>query len=104
MTVSVGTGHNEYYPLYTSTGNAQNHVRRAHRNVVSIVGFLAIPKSLWSRIILCLYIYIIDNFSIADKQFQGSATYISYQDPMDMGARMTKAPMAHRPADLAKGK
>lgn len=44
-TVSVATGHNEYYPLYGSAGNAQSHVRRAHRNAVSIIGFLAIPKS-----------------------------------------------------------
>jgi hypothetical protein len=44
-TVSVGTGHNQYYPLYVSIGNVQNHVRRAHRNAVSLLGFLAIPKS-----------------------------------------------------------
>jgi hypothetical protein len=36
-TVSVATGHNEYYPLYASIGNVQNHVRRAHRNAVSLV-------------------------------------------------------------------
>jgi hypothetical protein len=34
----------------------------------------------------------------------GERTYISYQDPMDTGARMTKAPMAHGPADSAEGK
>ncbi|KAF5368711.1 hypothetical protein D9615_010296 [Tricholomella constricta] len=44
-TVSVATGQNEYYPLYTSIGNAQNQVRRAHRNALSLVGFLAIPKT-----------------------------------------------------------
>jgi hypothetical protein len=43
-TVSVATGHNEYYPLYASIGNVQNQVRRAHRNAVSILGFLAVPK------------------------------------------------------------
>ncbi|KAI6138058.1 hypothetical protein BKA82DRAFT_3992127, partial [Pisolithus tinctorius] len=26
-TMSVGTGHNEYYPLYTSLGNVHNNVR-----------------------------------------------------------------------------
>ncbi|KAG0691819.1 hypothetical protein DFH29DRAFT_986097 [Suillus ampliporus] len=31
-TVSVGTGNNEYYPLYASIGNIHNNVRRAHRN------------------------------------------------------------------------
>ena len=43
-TVSVATGYNEYYPLYMSIGNVQNHVQRAHRNAVSLLGFLAIPK------------------------------------------------------------
>ena len=46
-TVSVATGQNEYYPLYASVGNVQNQVRRAHRNAVAIIGFLAIPKSTW---------------------------------------------------------
>ena len=44
-TVSVGTGQNEYYPLYASLGNIQNHVRRAHRDALTIIGFLAIQKS-----------------------------------------------------------
>ena len=44
-TVSVATGQNDYYPLYAPIGNVQSHVRRAHQNVVSLVGFLAIPKS-----------------------------------------------------------
>lgn len=45
-TVSIGTGNNEYYPLYGAIGNAQNHVRRAHKNAISVIGFLAIPKSM----------------------------------------------------------
>ncbi|KAG0700978.1 hypothetical protein DFH29DRAFT_1069909, partial [Suillus ampliporus] len=45
MTVSVATGQNDYYPLYASIGNVHNNVRRAHRNSVAIVGFLAIPKT-----------------------------------------------------------
>ncbi|KAH9924419.1 uncharacterized protein B0H18DRAFT_878025 [Fomitopsis serialis] len=44
-TVSVATGQNEYYPLYLSTGNVHNNVRRAHRNAVVILAFLAIPKT-----------------------------------------------------------
>ena len=44
-TVSVATGQNEYYPLYLSIGNITNSVRRAHRNAVVVIGFLAIPKS-----------------------------------------------------------
>ncbi|KIJ58700.1 hypothetical protein HYDPIDRAFT_33914 [Hydnomerulius pinastri MD-312] len=44
-TVSVGTSHNEYYPLYASVGNVRNNVRRAHRDAVVLIGFLAIPKT-----------------------------------------------------------
>ncbi|PIL25424.1 hypothetical protein GSI_13314 [Ganoderma sinense ZZ0214-1] len=44
-TVSVATGQNEYYPLYASIGNIHNSARRAHRNGMVLVGFLAIPKT-----------------------------------------------------------
>ncbi|ETW86550.1 hypothetical protein HETIRDRAFT_307777 [Heterobasidion irregulare TC 32-1] len=44
-TVSVATGQNEYYPLYGSIGNVHNHVRRAHRNALVLIGFLAVPKT-----------------------------------------------------------
>ncbi|KAF8799694.1 hypothetical protein BYT27DRAFT_7227703 [Phlegmacium glaucopus] len=44
-TVSVATGHVKYHPLYLSIGNVHNTVRRAHRNAVVPIGFLAIPKS-----------------------------------------------------------
>ncbi|KAH9910902.1 hypothetical protein B0H21DRAFT_782479 [Amylocystis lapponica] len=44
-TVSVATGHNEYWPLYMSLGNVFNNVRCAHRIAIVVVGFLAIPKS-----------------------------------------------------------
>ncbi|KAH7924426.1 hypothetical protein BV22DRAFT_1047450, partial [Leucogyrophana mollusca] len=44
-TVSVATGNNEYYPLYASIGNVHNNVRRAHRDAVAVIGFLAIPKT-----------------------------------------------------------
>ncbi|OSX58501.1 hypothetical protein POSPLADRAFT_1060317 [Postia placenta MAD-698-R-SB12] len=44
-TVSVATGHNEYWPLYMSIGNVFNNVRRAHHNAIAVIGFLAIPKS-----------------------------------------------------------
>ncbi|KAG1888937.1 uncharacterized protein F5891DRAFT_1131963 [Suillus fuscotomentosus] len=45
MTVSVGTGNNEYYPLYASIGNIRNNVQRAHRDGVAVIGFLAMPKT-----------------------------------------------------------
>ncbi|THH26521.1 hypothetical protein EUX98_g7665 [Antrodiella citrinella] len=44
-TVSVATGQHDYWPLYLSIGNVHNHVRRAHRNAVAVIGFLAVPKS-----------------------------------------------------------
>jgi hypothetical protein len=44
-TVSVATGQNDYYPLYVSIGNIHNNVRRAHRNGVILLGFLAVAKS-----------------------------------------------------------
>ena len=46
-TVSVATGQNEYYPLYMSIGNVSNGLRRAHRGAVVLIGFLAIPKSVY---------------------------------------------------------
>ncbi|KDQ06050.1 hypothetical protein BOTBODRAFT_121950 [Botryobasidium botryosum FD-172 SS1] len=42
--VSVGTGHVEYYPLYGTSGNFHNDVRRAHRDAIVPIAFLAIPK------------------------------------------------------------
>ncbi|KAG2335364.1 hypothetical protein BDR05DRAFT_954125, partial [Suillus weaverae] len=44
-TVSVTTGHNQYWPVYMSIGNIRNNVRCAHRNGVVLLGFLAIPKA-----------------------------------------------------------
>ncbi|KAG1889253.1 hypothetical protein F4604DRAFT_1915123 [Suillus subluteus] len=44
-TISVGTGNNEYYPLYASIGNVRNNVWCAHRDALVIIGFLAIPKT-----------------------------------------------------------
>ena len=45
-TISIVTGQNEYYPLYISNGNMHNNIWKAHGGAVSLVGFLAIPKSL----------------------------------------------------------
>ena len=44
-TVSVATGHIEYWPLYASIGNIHNNMRRAHGSGLVLVGFLSIPKS-----------------------------------------------------------
>lgn len=49
-TVSVATGQNEYYPLYLSIGNVHNTVRRAHRDAVQVLAFLAIAKGKYDLI------------------------------------------------------
>ena len=43
-TVSVMTGHQQFHPLYMSLGNIHNEMRRAHRDAVIPIAFLAIPK------------------------------------------------------------
>ncbi|KAG6852484.1 hypothetical protein C0991_011594 [Blastosporella zonata] len=44
-TVSIATGQTEYYPAYISNGMIHNNVRRAHRNGLTLLAFLAIPKT-----------------------------------------------------------
>ncbi|KAI1782777.1 hypothetical protein LXA43DRAFT_1137866, partial [Ganoderma leucocontextum] len=44
-TVSVATGQNDYYPLYMFLGNLSSSARRAHRDSVLPIAFLAIPKA-----------------------------------------------------------
>ena len=44
-TVLVGTSDNEYYPLYASMGNVHNNVCHTHRNSLTLISFLVIPKS-----------------------------------------------------------
>jgi len=51
-TVSVATGQNDFYPLYFSIGNIQNHIRRAHKNRLVLIAFLPIPKG---QCLLILY-------------------------------------------------
>jgi len=63
-TVSVATGHTEYHPLYLSIGNICNSVRRAHRNGVVLVGFLAIPKSVSAVMLgVTLFYLVFESFS-----------------------------------------
>jgi Plavaka transposase len=52
-TVSVATGHQEYHPLYASSGIISNTARRGHGNGVIPFAFLPIPKG------ICLYLTII---------------------------------------------
>ena len=56
-TVSVGTGNTEFHPLYLSIGNVHNSVRRAHKDAVIPVGFLAIPKGESSHYISTHHIF-----------------------------------------------
>ncbi|KAG2337271.1 hypothetical protein BDR05DRAFT_952723, partial [Suillus weaverae] len=58
MTVSVGTGNNEYYWLYASIGNIHNNIRRVHRDGMAIIGFLAMPKI--AAIIICIQIQLVN--------------------------------------------
>ena len=43
-TVSVATGQHVFHPVYLSVGNVHNHVRRAHKVALMLIGFLPIPK------------------------------------------------------------
>ena len=43
-TVTVGTGQQDYWPVYMSIGNLHNNIRQAHGSGVDLLGFLAIPK------------------------------------------------------------
>lgn len=55
-TVSVATGQTDYWPVYLSIGNIRNNVRRAHRNGVMLLGFLATPKSTFKTLLLIYYL------------------------------------------------
>jgi hypothetical protein len=59
-TVMVGTGDIEYHLLYFSTGFVWTPVRRAHRNALIPIGFLAIPKSMSFR--LCYEVILMEDF------------------------------------------
>jgi len=49
--VSVGTGDNEFWPVYGSIGNLPNNAQRAHGAGLVLIGFLSIPKGVS---VLCL--------------------------------------------------
>jgi hypothetical protein len=42
-TVSVATGHTEYWPVYMLIGNVHNNVCHAHYGALVPIAFLAIP-------------------------------------------------------------
>ena len=45
-TTTVGTGQQEYHPVYQSPGNLSNVARRSRGNALLPVAFLPIPKSM----------------------------------------------------------
>lgn len=56
-TVLVVTGNTEYYPLYILLGNIHNNICRAHCDAVTILAFLAIPKSQYGFLIPFFFLY-----------------------------------------------
>ncbi|KAI9056389.1 hypothetical protein FKP32DRAFT_1586143 [Trametes sanguinea] len=44
-TASTATGHQEFHPVYSMSGNVSNEMRRAHRDAVVPIAFLPIPKA-----------------------------------------------------------
>jgi hypothetical protein len=52
-TVSVGTGDNEFWPVYFTLTGIHNDMRRAHRDALVPVAFLSIPKSKFWLHIIC---------------------------------------------------
>lgn len=78
-TVSVGTGHTEYWPVYGSIGNIHNNVRRAHRNGVVLLGFLAIPKSKLTFFIALSLLTHWLHIYIADKRYSDDASFRKFR-------------------------
>ena len=75
MTVSVATGQNEYYLLYMSNGLVYNNVRRAHCNVLTLISFLAIPKSMLTTFKYLIYLIQSLLHFLADKQHADSVKF-----------------------------
>src|SRR5882724_416499 len=71
-TVSVATGHNEYWPVYLSIRNLHNNIRRAHCNGLVLLGFLAILKS---KFFLEFQFFISIELLLADHEHQNDADF-----------------------------
>lgn len=56
-TTTVGTGQQEYHPVYQSPGNLSNIARRSRGNALLPVAFLPIPKSMFIFIFIWQLIY-----------------------------------------------
>lgn len=74
--VSVGTGNNEYWPIYLSIGNIHNNVRRAHRDGLVLMGFLPIAKS---ETFVLLYSHLTNIYISADKLHASSEEFRNFR-------------------------
>ena len=72
--VLVAMGQNEYYPLYSSSGSIQNHVHQVHHNALTLIGFLAIPKSMLILSYLTLIMHF-DMDNLVERHGQDSAAF-----------------------------
>ena len=70
--MSVATGHTEYYLLYLSNSLVHNNVRHAHRNALTLVAFLAIPKSMSFFLSHFLHVITDNTLWIADCEHNDS--------------------------------
>jgi hypothetical protein len=76
-TVSVATGQNDFYPLYMSIGNVRNRIRRAHKDAVVLIGFLAIPKGKNS---FCHTISsALNNVQSGEREYDESPTFRTFR-------------------------
>lgn len=73
-TVSVATGHQEYHPLYISTGNITNTMCRSHEVGMEPVALLPIPKSKIIR--MCKF--SVSNLFSASKKHHKRPEYQSF--------------------------
>jgi hypothetical protein len=53
-TVSVGTGNNQYYPLYASSLLLHHGIRRSNPNAVVLLALLPIPHGMCHYLILMI--------------------------------------------------
>jgi hypothetical protein len=73
--VSVVIGQNEYYLLYMLNGLVYNNVCRAHCNVLTLISFLAIPKSMLMTFKYLIYFHPLTASFLADKQHADSIEF-----------------------------
>ncbi|KAG5219977.1 Transcriptional repressor TUP [Salix suchowensis] len=78
-TVSVATGNNEFYPLYEGIGNVHNKVRRAHRDAISLIALLAIPKSKLNPYTNTMHMLTRLSLRSASREYQNDANFRKFR-------------------------